>query len=213
MLWFSTAFADIDQRTKSWTNMDITGAVFNSDRWVYDLFSQARYNFAPGQYEQSRIEPALGYKITPNISLWLGDSVIIPNANNVIRSNRIWQQLLWNVIPNNPVTIISRTRLEERQNYAEPQWSYVLRERLMVILPQIPTTPFAPVAFDELFVNLNHPNWVNSQVINENRIFAGVRILFKKTVSLDVGYLNQYVCSATTNQDNPVVYVNLNITT
>ena len=48
----------------------------------------------------------------------------------------------------------------------------------------------------KVFVNANRPSWVNTQVIDQNRLFAGVDIPASKESFLEVGYLYQYIFSS-----------------
>ena len=174
--------------------------------------SQARYNFTESEYQTTQSEAGIGYKTSDNLSLWLGYTWLLENAN-ATQQHRIWQQAFWNILQNNQVYFISRTRLEERKDVHEPQPSVRLRQRLQLSFPNKILDKFTPIIYDELFVNMNNPPWVNNQLINQNRIFLGIGITLWKKIELQVGYLNQSEPREPENRMNHIIYANLYIIT
>lgn len=200
------------QQKSLWSGLDLTGPVFNLSNWEYDLNVQARYNFTDNQYQSTQSEAGLAYKPTTNLSLWLGYTNLIHNADET-QQHRIWEQALWNITNNNSIRLTSRTRLEERTDIHESQWSTRLRQRLQFAFPKKILNTYTPIIYDELFFNLNNPTWVNNQLLDQNRIFIGLGIPLWKKINVQVGYLNQYQIRNPENKMNHILYANLNIKT
>ena len=218
-LWFillsvsiTTSAYALQQHTRLWLGSDLSGDLFNLSNWEYDVNSQARYNFTGSQYSLTQSEAGLGYKIKPNLSLWLGYTWIIENAN-VTQQHRIWNQVLWNILNNDQIHLTSRTRLEERKDIYEPQWSVRFRQRLQLTWPKKIFNTYTPIIYDELFLNFNNPSWVNNQLVNQNRIFIGISIPLWKKIDMQVGYLNQFQFLNPENRMSHIIYGNLNIRT
>lgn len=197
-------------QTKLWAGIDITGSILGS-KFLYDFFPQTRTNLSEDQYDETHTEIALGYKLLPDLSAWLGYTSVLPGAVN--KENDGWEQLTWNIINNKKVVLISRSRVEERKASGESEWAETLRQRILLTFPKFIFSRFAPVFSDELFVNLNRPSWVNRQRLNQNRAYIGLRFPTSKKSTIDVGYMNQYVFRNTVNQMYNIAYVNFNITT
>jgi hypothetical protein len=127
-------------------------------------------------------------------------------------TDTIRQQIDWHVIANDAITIVSLSRLEERKNYAEPQWALRLRERLVVRIPFKSWKNHSFVTFDEVFLDLNNPAWINSNsLFGQNRAFIGIGTQLSKFVGFDIGYLNQFETKTTGNQVNNVLYLIFNV--
>lgn len=195
----------------SWTNLDVQGALFNSDCLVFDLTPQARYDITNGIYIETRLEGSLGYKISKNVTLWLGDRYTLPHGDSSIRENGLVEYLTWNAINKKNIQLITRTRFEERKATQFSQIAYRFRQRELLVFPTLFTAKLGPVFYDELFLNLNRTNWTNNNLFNQNRAFAGLRYTFNKAVNLDVGYLNRYLLTRSTPQDDHILFVSLNI--
>ena len=72
---------------------------------------------------------------------------------------------------------------------------------------------WTPIIWDEIFINLNNPVWVNPQTISQNRAFAGIRFPLNTKANLVLGYLNQYHLQATQNQNNNIIFINFEFST
>lgn len=66
----STTVLSLEQQVRSWSILDFSGALTN--KWEYDLNTQARYNFTEHEYQSTLSEAGLGYKINSELSLWAG---------------------------------------------------------------------------------------------------------------------------------------------
>jgi hypothetical protein len=70
----------VEQQAKIWPGFDLMGPLFGSKNFVYDLNGQARYNFTNEVYDETRLEGALGYRLTKTIIFWVGDRHTIPHS-------------------------------------------------------------------------------------------------------------------------------------
>lgn len=212
ILVFPAIACGLETQTMSWTGIDLSGMVFNSQNVEYDLNTQARYNMSDNQYDATRSEGGLGYDINDHFSAWLGVTWIVKSANTD-QERRIWEQLIWTPIKNNDFNFSIRSRLEQRDDLDEPGIAEVLRERFQILFPKWLACHYTPVIYDEIFFNLNNPTWIGSQFVNQNRAFIGIQIPVIKSSNLQIGYLNRYRYTTPENKMDNIAYVNLNINT
>lgn len=62
---------------------------------------------------------------------------------------------------------------------------------------------------DQLFINLNHPDWVNTKTIDQNRLLAGINIQASPSTTFIVSYLNQRLTNQPNKQINNATYFGL----
>ena len=83
-----------------------------------------------------------------------------------------------------------RTRLEERKRQNFSEISVRFRQRITLQSTKPLADKFYPVVYDELFFNLNQVEWIDTNTLNQNRMFLGFDINFKSFI-LQLGYLNR----------------------
>lgn len=66
------------------------------------------------------------------------------------------------------------------------------------------------VLADEIFLQLNQPDWVPDRVFSQNRAAIGVEIPVNQSVSYEMGYLNQFNVGSP-DQMSHVVYFTVNV--
>src|SRR5678809_1419335 len=101
--------------------------------------SKIRYYFQPQlnlQDDKFKVHSGsffagVGYQTTPDITFWImnGWHVIRQSSGSVEHRDTIRQQLDWRMINNDLFSLISQTRLEERKNSSDPEWSMRLRQK------------------------------------------------------------------------------------
>jgi hypothetical protein len=169
---------------------------------------QSRYNFDPNEFEEGLVRAGLGWQSTPNLSLWGGYQWTSHNqltgSNQV---NRLWQQLLWQILKKEPVILTSQSRVEERAQQNQAQWNIRFRQQVTVEFPKSISNKPTPVFWDEVFFNITKPSWVSNKTVDQNRAFLGVNILISTSNTLSVGYLNQYDFKSTANQMNNIIFI------
>jgi Protein of unknown function (DUF2490) len=188
LLWFLVyqAVAAPVHDVREWSKVDVTGAISPE-------FSDVRYEaFFETRNRETRLDFATGYRFSPLISVWNGFTWISPNDGSP-EVYRPWQQLLWNVVERHPLLVLqSRTRLEELKREGQPEWLLRVRQRWRAAFPG-KLGRFTPVIYDEVFFNCNQPAWVNTGIIDQNRLFVGVDTPSWHDTFVELGYLNQYI--------------------
>ncbi len=153
---------------------------------------------------------ALGYAVTDQVTLFSGFAAIQmdPAQKKPFTELRPWQQLTWN-LPVTGFTLQSRTRLEERIHQTNLGWR--LREFIKTTVPVPGTDRVFLSAYEELFFDLDDTTWGQRSGFRQNRFFAGpgFQLDRAKHVSLEVGYLNQWLDKRNEDRDNHVLSLNL----
>ncbi len=153
---------------------------------------------------------ALGYAVTDQVTIFSGFAAIQmdPAQKKPFTELRPWQQLTWN-LPVKGFTLQSRTRLEERIHQTNLGWR--LREFIKTTVPVPGTDRVFLSAYEELFFDLDDTTWGQRSGFRQNRFFAGpgFRLDRAKHVSLEVGYLNQWLDKRNEDRDNHVLSLNL----
>lgn len=198
---------------KQWSELIVTGPWHDTQHIRYIMNSSLRFIDEHHGFEIGLIGYGLGYQYRPHIGFWLGYQWNSRNQINGHRQeDRIWQQIIWDAHRFNRYVFTTRTRLEERFRNSAPGTSYRLRERVALQCAKHTPGRVCAVTRDELFVNLNHPQWVNRQSINQNRYFVGMDIYAKHHL-FEFGYLNQYTLSNTHHNMDHVLYLGITINT
>lgn len=169
------------------------------------------------------IRPAIGWAITPQITLWAGylmsaDAVKDSKGRYLDRygvENRVWQGLSWKDMTDDKQFIWEmRNRLEERfmSGKSDPSIRWRTRFRFEYLIPEF--SSWSLIASEEIFVNLNdNSDDVQLQTgLNQNRGYIGVGYRFAPEFQIETGYLEQHVWRRAGKADlnNSVWMTNLN---
>lgn len=210
MLLHSLMIFATQSDAKQWVNVNVNGSLFHSERFNYILHSELRFIDQDRAFETVRVSYAPGYEINPHLSFWLGLQWESKNQVSGMHSQtRIWEQFIWNAFTHERLILINRLRLEERFLQQNPETSYRLRNRVTIRFLDKIANKYNPTTWDELFMNMNNPDWVNNKFIDQNRYFLGVDILNGDNF-LEVGYLNQYVIGRSQDVMSHMLYISLN---
>ncbi len=155
--------------------------------------------------DQLLLRPALGYKLTENLSIWQGYAWVgnfnqahTPPQSPFFDENRIWQQVNY-AHKFSSFKFLSRTRLEERWIEHADGTAVRFRQMLRVAFPIPPAPEWAFVAYDEIFMNLNTVGSSKGKGpgagIDQNRFFLGINRTFSQYFNMDIGYQNQMINS------------------
>lgn len=159
--------------------------------------------------DQLLLRPAIGYKLTDNLSIWQGyawvgnfNQIHTPPQPSFIGENRIFQQALYKRTFSN-VKFLSRTRLEERWIDHAAGTAVRFRELLRADIPIPQAEDWAFVVFDEIFINFNDVGTFDEfrqgrtkgpgAGIDQNRFFLGINKTFNEHLNVDLGYQNQFL--------------------
>lgn len=153
---------------------------------------------------------ALGYAVGEQVTLYAGFAAV---ENDPARARpytelRPWQQLTWN-LPVKGFTLQSRTRLEQRMHQSNLGWR--LREFIKATAPIPGTDRVFFSGYAELFFDLDDTTWGQRRGFRQNRVFAGpgFRLDRAQHVTLEAGYLNQWIDRRNEDRLNHVLSFNL----
>jgi hypothetical protein len=189
-----------------WLNQNMIGDLpVENWRWYTEVQMRLRNK---GRYiDQFLIRTAVLYDLNDQTSLWLGYANVTyyPQDGEIFREHRIWQQILYNFKPICKINIQSRTRIEERFFENSRITGYRMRQMLRITIPSYISTGLLLVAFDEAFLYLNDTGYGLKPGFDQNRAFVGINFELNNNMSLEVGYLNQYIITQYINLMNHVL--------
>jgi hypothetical protein len=195
------------QAEKMWSLLTLSG---DYGRIVYYIEPQLRLIYGDNLFQQFLTNAGMGYKVTPNWQLWFGQTLSADSQDAVAGSlveYRLWQQIIWKRrLPS--LSLISRTRFEERKSLSFPDWAYRLRQRVLLNKPL--TNNLSIVITNEIFFNINKASWIITDRLDQNRAYLGVEQHVSENTYLGVGYMNQYL-STPIPQSNHVLWINWRI--
>ena len=165
-----------------------------------------RFSDDASTIDQLLLRPALGYQITPTISLWQGYAWVTNYEPGFSQEHRIFQQLIY-ARKFTGFKLFSRSRLEER--WIEDAIGTSLRARTMlrgdIPVPGLSTLSLA--AYNEIFVNLNSIRQGPESGFDQNRTFAGFNYQFTPQLAMDLGYQLQIINTIRTNLINQANHI------
>ncbi len=162
--------------------------------WLIMNQTRTRDDSAKGsRFTENLLFTQVGYNFNQHASLWLGyaHDWINPLDKPLYEENRAYQDFVWQQ-SFGAYKLISRTRMDERFVQGASEAGY--RPRQMLIIKH--ALPFleglSAYVGDEVLFYLTK-NVFGKQGFSENRIFTGLTYQFPQHVSLDLGYMGQYV--------------------
>jgi hypothetical protein len=164
-------------------------------RWHYWFDAQARY-FDPGSgANQWLIRPGIGYEIRSGIKVWAGYARLRSrnSAGRVADENRYWQQVDWRAGQVLGGRVIQRVRLEQRSINTGDDLRVVLRFMTKYVRPISTDGDASLIVSLEPFFDLNDTDWGGDSGIAQNRTFVGAGRRVSSKLTLEAGYLNQYI--------------------
>jgi hypothetical protein len=193
---FNTHASSTKHAVSVWGDAQVSSPISNSEQWKYRLELQIHsppINNTDDTYDDT-VGFGIGRVLNDRQEIWLGyDAVSTFDSDDEANlEQRLWQELSWRIFANGKHTWRSRTRLEERKDEHSSVIALRLRQRLTVYFKQRLFWQATPVVYDEIFLNLNQPDWITNKLVDQNRLFLGVKIPIGKNKSLQVGYLNQF---------------------
>ncbi len=192
----NNAFAEeVDQEFQNWDIVTLRVDVPHRLRFYAEVQPRIGLSNSEPQYsgfERLLIRPAVGYQVTPNLSIWQGYAWAPGFRPEFINENRIFQQvLLENHIKK--LSLTNRTRLEERFIERAGGTSVRARHMIRASYPILRSQKWSLVGYDEFFVNLNDTDFGLQAGFDQNRVFAGLNRKFNDYANAEIGYLINYV--------------------
>lgn len=203
------SFADnVKEYTKIWTSGNVTGSISKDQRWKYYLEPQLRLIDDHYKFHQANIYGGIYYQTTPALSFWVGAFRRYETRvdGSTYQEYRLWEQMVWEVLKSDALTLSSRSRLEERKNFNRAAVANRLREKIKLELPIGQVAKYSVVLADEVFLQLNQPSWVVNRVFSQNRASIGIGVMINNATSCEVGYLNEFQYGAPNTMSN-VLYL------
>ncbi len=176
-----------------WTAVTVLAPIAKDSRVLLSFDGQVRLREKGQELDTTIIRPAIGWRVNKKLDLFIGyygSETQLAGRNR--KEERIWQQGSYTLAETSAGRLTGRTRLEQRFRETGDDTGGRLRQLIRFSHP-IPNTPFALVAQDELFVNLNDTDWGQKAGIDQNRAFVGGSWQASKTLRLELGYMNQQI--------------------
>lgn len=210
------AVAAVTDDYQIWLPVNINYKAPDSN-WRGFLELQPRLSNDATHLKTAIVRPAVGYAITPEITLWAGylmqatDNAA--NSDDYAIENRAWQGLTWKRKFTDNFIFEVRNRLEERflPHNSTPAFRWRTRFRGEYLLP---VKEWSIIASEEIFANLddNENNAAIRAGADQNRAYVGVGYRFNDHLQLESGYLSQTVFNHGKNDNvNHVWMSNINI--
>ena len=157
------------------------------------LYFEAQPRIDGDGARQLLIRPAIGYQVTEKWSLWQGYAWT-PGFEPDRDESRIFQQSVLNSSPFEvPLRFVNRTRLEQRWLQRSSGTSVRLRHMLRATYPLDAAERWSVAAYDEAFATLNRTSGGPRSGFDQNRAFAGINCKLSQELTIEVGYVNQFV--------------------
>ena len=179
-----------DTDSQAWAQFILNGKFKNGVRLYAEI--QARQGENYHQFSQFLFRPAVGYQVTPKLSLWVGygwTPTFIPNFKS---ENRLYEQLLLEDSVGR-FSLTNRVRLEERDIEGAGGTSLRLRHQLRVSLPLDSHRRWSAVGFNEVYYNLNSTGSGPQAGVDQDRVYGGASYGVNPHTKIDVGYVAVFV--------------------
>lgn len=202
----------MDQNTRLWTRLK-TESAFKDSRWRYSTELQVRFGDDKRNFDEALFRGGVAYTVDESLAIWLGydmHALHDDDTGDFHYEQRLWQMLSWYVSPSPYFDFESDTKLEERKSNGDSGIAYRLRQRFGITLNNY-SDFYAPVFSEEIYFNLNHPDWVGDDTVDQNRIFLGVDFKLSGGKALRVGYLNRIRFRSMENILDHILYLSLNL--
>jgi hypothetical protein len=192
----SAASARTVEDGQIWVNINAIGSA--KGRLMYYAELQPRFFDGGGQIGQVLARGALGWKISPTVTLFQGYAHVaepndaLPRDRNEERS---FQQLLWQLPrAKSGASFLSRTRFEQRWRSDGSEVGLRLRNLFRYTHP-IGSNPKGVAALFsvEPFIALNDTDWGVRSGFDQVRTNVALEIPLTGRNTMEVGYLNQTI--------------------
>lgn len=158
------------------------------------LEAQLRFTDDAGRLGQTLLRPAIGMKLGPDTTAMLGYAFVAtdPVGPALLHEHRIWEQLSWRLAGDGKsLTITGRTRFEQRFVEGRSGTGWRLRQQVRLTAPL--AGKVRAVLWTEPFIGFNRTEWGQPGGLDRWRNFGGVALPATRAVSIEPGYLNQWV--------------------
>lgn len=199
--------ADVD--TQQWTTLIVQGPV--GGRAVALVEVQPRLTDDVSRLGQLILRGGVGLTLASGVTLLAGYHYQRNDDDRgLTHEHRAWQQVqapLWR--GGGGRTLVTRWRLEERTFVGAGDLGWRLRGRLTLALPLTGPGSFGPLLHSEGFVTFNDTDWGQQRGLDQWRNFIGVSMPLTRLLSLEAGYMNQYLWRRQGDRSNHIANITL----
>ncbi len=176
-----------------WLTFSTSGELGSGDvdgRWRYWFDTQARYFDVGSGINQLLARPGIGYRFNSTTRGWFGYARFRTRGRSgaTVDENRYWQQLDWST-----GQWSMRARFEQRAVSSGDDIGLVTRLRVKYVRPIAGEESANLVLAIEPFVNLRDTDWGGESGLRQNRVVIGFGRQLNARVSIEAGYMNQYL--------------------
>ncbi len=194
--------------TQIWSAVAMTAPAASDSKFMLWFDGHARFSDDAGRLGVSILRPGMGYRLSDQITLWLGYARVTSHPGQNIDEDRIWQQATYPLGTFWGGALSGRTRLEQRFRDADNDTG--LRFRQFVRWSrQFGATDYSAVLWDELFVGLNDAEWGQRDGLDQNRAFVGLAWQPDARLRAEIGYLHNHITRPGRDQTNHALALTL----
>lgn len=163
-------------------------------RWRYGFDAQwRRFDRGTGS-NQFVLRPSIGYDLNPTMTVWAGYGSFLtdPDVGSNRQEHRWWQQFSWSAKRWDWGYLSLRSRLEERDIERADDVGLRFRQQVQLAIP-IASHDVTLITSLEHYLNLRDTDWGARSGFDQLRSYIGVRMPMTDKLTLEAGYLNQYI--------------------
>lgn len=174
-----------------WLNGQVTAKV--SGPWSVSEEVTARFSADRHGLYEIESNTLLGFRIRKNLSIWAGytHDPLYSAGRFQAMEHRAREQLTLEKVPVARGRLSARFRAEQRWREGASGTGWRIRPYLRYTLPLHAHGPSLALS-EEAFVDLNRTSFQSVRGLQRLRTFAGVSLPVGKSVTTEVGYLNQH---------------------
>ncbi|MEY4889707.1 MAG: hypothetical protein RIQ75_837 [Pseudomonadota bacterium] len=177
---------------------------------VITMEGAARLTDDASRLGQTILRPSIGYKLGKNTIATVGYAYAATDPVGPASSDehRLSQQLTFRVAGNGSgLTVTGRTRFEQRWFEGRDDMGWRLRQQLRATAPLTGKT--RAVVWSEAFLSLDDTSWGQRSGLDRWRNSVGLSVPVTKTVTIEPGYINQWVSSRGLDRVHHIANVSL----
>jgi hypothetical protein len=182
-----------------------------ADRVSLTLEAQARWSDDAGRLGQALMRPSVGYAITPTTTASLGYAFFYNNPSDGSRTDehRVWQQMSFQLAGDGQgLTVTGRSRLEQRWVEGRDDLGWRFRQQVRLTAPL--SGKLRALAWSEAFLAFNDTSWGQRDGLDRWRNGVGVVIPLSPSVSIEPGYVNQWINRRDTDRVHHIANIAVN---
>ena len=198
-----------DHDFQAWNAANLTFGV--SERVSLTLEAQARWSDDAARLGQALFRPSLGYRLDPTTTASFGYGYFYNDPSDGRRSDehRLWQQIAFQFAGDGSgLTVTGRSRLEQRWVEGQDDLGWRFRQQVRMTAPL--SGKLRALAWSEVFVALDDTGWGQRSGLDRWRNGLGVVVPVNASVSIEPGYINQWINRTGEDRVHHIANITLN---